>query len=90
MLIPKMMQVSKEIRQQTCYVFLENTIAAIDIKQCEKSLNLFIYSNIGWEDEFNKGLSAKQRKVQRLPWHLSRTFRVENIVNTKQTIEAKD
>ncbi|MEZ9425081.1 hypothetical protein BCS71_16275 [Vibrio lentus] len=72
-------------------MYSENTIGSTDIKQCEKSLNLFKIYSIGWEDEFNKGLSAKQRKdLKDFRGIYLADGRVENIVNTKQTIEAKD
>ena len=65
-------------------MYSANTIGSTDIKQCEKSLNLFNIYSIGWEDEFNKGLSDKQRKdLKDFRGIYLADGRVENIVNTK-------
>ncbi|MCW1891107.1 hypothetical protein OK016_25780 [Vibrio chagasii] len=47
------------------YAIPENTIGSTDIKQCEKSLNLFNIYSIGWEDEFNRGYRLSNEKIFR-------------------------
>lgn len=72
-------------------MYSANAIGSTDIKQCEKSLNLFNIYSIGWENQFNKGLSAKQEKdLKDFYGVYFADGRVENFVNTKQAIEAKD
>ena len=72
-------------------MYSANTIGSTDIKQCEKTLNLFNIYSLGWNDEFNKGLTAKEQKdLKGFYGVYGANGIVDYSAHSKEMIEAKD